>query len=841
LYIAGDGSDSAKTLFNTVDGYVYAIPMFMVYRRGVGFLFNPSSVHTSVSVWGSSGSDRPDGKYADVVYSDDVIDVRHQLVTSGKDLEGILNESFRKLIANELKTSLGQGFTANNQRVVCSGGSTLLKIDQLNGTTSYIPNIGTGCFSSDFKRRAYCNANLTSNHNVYQVPTPVGGWVVGAIPMPPFVTSVGEIATIDGLYFMDSPDPVASIIWGNVTNCDLSNPSQIVIQAGSNILGTSYNVFMEFTFNYNAQKGGFYDVPKKFCEVSKNLYQPIATRDQTVPVRFDNNQNLISGTIPDYLKYCGGNYTESYEFGHDYVYYLNWNSSNFSIFCSGGKFNGYPILGIKAIQIWNGVAYGNPETFAVQRTTSGSDVTYVINITSTIITSPTDILITLITGSGSTEADSFKFFELSKQGRGIIDVYEMILVTAQSKGLGSYLLDTGDKPIIAIASYESLDSGFVKGIPFAYDNSGNKFNVKIVPPGGGTPVSQVNNYLPVLDNSNADNDLLPTRVLLNSDTSYSYIVVPVLVHSYVTITEAAYSFYYKFNPYQGLLTDSSVEKGKIEKEGKAIITTEGSGAVNNFTFPIFSNSIPVSNTVSITRYNRTVTRSSGVDWTGYIQAGDYLNISNSPYFYRILSVGSGSTLTLAEPFNEISIVSGTYNIVRLDIPENNLANIFDILPAYGYDDFQGNGSIINFGAISGTAIEVSSKQPDQSPLDTIVNDFQLGLNKPSTSRGRSYFKLTSGKNTFIKLGVLTPHVEYGSISSLPPLLPPYVKVYQAYLYNQTYEDNSGFYRDLTGRIYLLVISGETSQNTGNILLNGFSNTDTIDIFELVGRPIIKTM
>jgi hypothetical protein len=833
LYIAGTG-DNTKALFNTVDGYVYAIPMFMVYRRGVGFLFNPNSVHTSISnISGSLStvSDRPDGKYADIVYSDDIIDVRHQLVTSGKDLEGILNESFRKLITNELKTSLGQGFTANNQRVVCSGGSTLLKIDQLNGTTSNIPNIGTGCFSPDFKRRAYCNANLVSDHNVYPVPTPVGGvWVVGTIPISSFFSSfIGEIVSIDGLYFVD---PAEGSAW--VTNCNISDPTQIVIQPGSNILGENYSVFVEFTFNYYAQKGGFYDVPKKFYEVSKNVYQPIATRDQTVPVRFHDNQDLIlkSEAIFDYLKYCGGNYTESYEFGHDYVYYLNWNSSTPSIPCAGGKYNGYPILGIKAIQIWNGVAYGNPETFTVIRNVSGSDVTYEITITSTVIVVATDILITLITGSGSTEADSFKFFELSKQGRGIIDIYEMILVTAPAKSVGSYLLDTGDKPIIAIGSYETLNSGYVQGVPFAYDDLGNRLDVKIVPPGGGSLVLQVNNYLPVLNNSDADDNLLPTRIIINTDVGYPYIVVPVLVHSYVTATEAAYSFYYKFNPYQGLLTDSSVEKGKIEKEGKAVITTEGSGAVNNFTFNYGA--------VTTTQGNRTITQSGAIPWSNYIQAGDYLNIHNSSYFYRILSVNSGAILTLAEPFNEPSVVAD-YNIVRLDIPENNLANLFDILPTYGYDDFEGKGSKITLGSLTGTAIEVSSKQSDQSPLDTIVNDFQLGLNKPPTSRGRSYFKLsTQDKNTFIKLGILTPHINYGSISPLP-LDTGYIKVYQAYLYNETYEDNSGFYRDLTGRIYLLVVSSETNKDTGNIMLNGFSDKDTIDIFELVGRPIIKTI
>lgn len=339
-----------------------------------------------------------------------------------------------------------------------------------------------------------------------------------------------------------------------------------------------------------------------------------------------------------------------------------------------------------------------------------------------------------------------------------------------------------------------------------------------------------------MNNSDNDDNLLPARIVLNTDVGHPYIVVPVLVHSYVTITEAAYSFYYKFNPYQGLLTASSVEKGKIEKEGKAVVTTEGSGAINNLSFNY--------GTISTTQGIRTVTQSGDTPWLNYVKSGDYLSVATSPYFYRILSVDTDISLTLAEPFNESSAVSQPYDIIRLDIPDNNLANLFDILPTYDSNDFEGDGSEISLGPLLGTAIEVISKQSDQSPMDTIVNDFQLGLNKHSTSRGRSYFKLSgdlsnTGKNTFIKLGVLTPHIEYCNVSSLINNI--YKKVYQAYLYNQTYEDNSGFYRDLTGRIYLLVVSSETNQSTPNILLNGFSDRDTVDIFELIGKPIIKTI
>lgn len=850
LYIAGDGSDSHKELLNTVDGYVYAIPMFLVYRRGTGYLFNANSVHTSIStVQGNSGSDRPDNKFSDVIYADDVVDLRHQLITSGKDLESVLQDSFRKLTTNNLNTALGQGFTTNNQKIICSGGSTLLKVDQINGHSSFIPNIGNGCLSSDFKRRVYSNSHIISDHNVLRVPINGALWIEGVIEISSFFSSSsGSIKSLDGLYFMDTLDPNTSTIWGNVTDCIITSPSQIQIELTSNIVGTSYYVFMEFTFEYSAGKEGFYDVPKEFCEVRKNVYQSIATRDLTVPVRFNNSNSLIAGTISDYLKYCGGNYTENYEFGHDYVYYLdNYPSSDFSI---PSTLNNYSILGIKSIQIKSGDTYGDPAPFTVIKT----ETAYLVTITEPVIITPTDILITLYTGSGDTEAASFKYFELSKQGRGIIDIYETILVTAPAtiSTDGDYLLDTGDKPIIAIATYKSMESEFIKGIPFAYDPSGNRVDVLIEPPEGGPADSRVNNYLPVLSKSEDDN-LLPTRILLKTSESYSEITVPVIVHSYITITEDAYSFYYKFNPYQGLLTDTSIEKGKIEKEGSAIITSEGSGLINNFVFD--------PGTIAINKGERAVTQSGEVPWSNYIKAGDYLNVYDlpnnkfAPYFYRILSVESGTGLTLAEPFNEDSIVpdvydpeayvNGSYKIIRLDTPEKNISNVIDRMPTSDYGtDFYGIGSDINLGVLTGTVLEVKTKEDLQCPLDTIVNDFQLGLLKPTNSRGRTYFKLsgdqsTEGENDFIKLGVLTPYINYGTLSSWPSEN-GYKKVYQAYLYNEAYVDGGGVYRDLTGRIYMLIVSSETNQDGTQILLNGFSNNDAIDIFELVGRPIIKT-
>ena len=233
LYIAGDGSPASQELLNTVDGYVYAIPMFMVYRRGSGSLFTPSNIHNNLYAWADAnvgtGSDRPDGKYSNIVYSDDIIDLRHQIITSGKDLEGILQNSFRKLLTNQLSTSLGQGFiNGTGGTKVFPGGSTLFKQEQLNGHDSSLANIGNGCASPDFKRRVYDNADIISDHNVIEVPMfdplSTGHWGYGSFLVSTFFSSsIGQIISVDGLYYVGND--LTSGISGAVPNWILHGSS----------------------------------------------------------------------------------------------------------------------------------------------------------------------------------------------------------------------------------------------------------------------------------------------------------------------------------------------------------------------------------------------------------------------------------------------------------------------------------------------------------------------------------------------------------------------------------------------------------------------------------------
>jgi hypothetical protein len=77
LFIAGEGLVSNMKI-HTVDGYSYAIPLFNIIRlnnSGYDKLNNPNGAIDYVDK--DSISDRPDGKFSNIIYSDQIYDLRH--------------------------------------------------------------------------------------------------------------------------------------------------------------------------------------------------------------------------------------------------------------------------------------------------------------------------------------------------------------------------------------------------------------------------------------------------------------------------------------------------------------------------------------------------------------------------------------------------------------------------------------------------------------------------------------------------------------------------------------------------------------------------------------------
>ncbi len=108
VWIAGTGSAADQVSLGTVDGFVYAIPMFLVTRRNT----------TTWSMWtnkngaradgspapGDDRDERADALFYDVVYDQDVLDMRPVINPGGWDLNEILQRTTQYIFDGTLET-----------------------------------------------------------------------------------------------------------------------------------------------------------------------------------------------------------------------------------------------------------------------------------------------------------------------------------------------------------------------------------------------------------------------------------------------------------------------------------------------------------------------------------------------------------------------------------------------------------------------------------------------------------------------------------------------------------------------------------------------------------------
>lgn len=850
LYRAGDGSADSQENLSTVDGYVYAIPMFLVYRRTPSSsVFGPTTVNngytTAVRLANGYVKDRPDAMLADCVYPQDVVDFRHQVASGISDVEGIASRTLAKLVSGDLSTALKRGYDQNGQiSSSSSGGSVLTKVERINSTGSdNIPNMGTG----DEFRRAFCNASVTTSHCVAEVNfNGSGQWVAGTIALSSIISkSYGSVVSVDGVYSSDLGSLVTGVTYGT---------SGVTISSGSNIVGQSCDLYIEFTFRYSASDAGFKDVPRTVLEASKNSFAPISL-GREINVRYNNTGVLLNfGLTPnagdttedDYVVGLGGVYTEGYRFGHDLVAYRSTNGSSIvTVSLTSGKLNGYYILGVKRVRVKSGSSYGDPVGFTVSRSVTVGPP-YVINDYVVTVTGypSADVEITLITGSKPADdagsaydlAGSMKFFEVNRQGRGVVDTFEMIDVVAEEDSPGKYTIDTTSigKPIIALGTKTYMSGGYEVGAPEAFrHDTGAPVTISTTSP---------NASLPVLSGSDYSVDWLPTRIVVDATLGLSKIRVPVLVHSAPTAAESPYNFFYEMVPYQGILSATTEYTGKVLSEAGSFITTLGSGAVTNHGYNEGS--------VGVLNGQRVVSGSTGSDWTGLVQAGDYIAFGVTGAYdgaagYRVDSVTGSAGLVLSELYAEAGATGMPYGIYRKDSPADGISNVVDRLPSYYVYDSTGTYAS-DSSCISESLPLLDSDEAmvaslpvvrKQDPMASTPNDFMIGAQTKTNIRGRYDFLLSSSGSPAFRLNPSSPrsHIVYREFVVDTE---GRRKVYQAYLFARSADGLVSGSTDMTGRMYLLVISGETCSGINNILTT-YSSVDTVDLFELVGRPVIK--
>jgi hypothetical protein len=172
LWIAGDGTQTAAQDLNSVDGFVYAIPICFVHRHNdassplAGLLgFGPDDntngapLHDHGGYAGVLGaipatlSDRPDGAFADVINQNNLLDLRRHIIFPGIDTSAELQFQIQSLLDGSLRTWSVDA--ADKQELGNGSGDVstrFLVCNEIGRTVAHGGSPGDGTTRGDFIR-----------------------------------------------------------------------------------------------------------------------------------------------------------------------------------------------------------------------------------------------------------------------------------------------------------------------------------------------------------------------------------------------------------------------------------------------------------------------------------------------------------------------------------------------------------------------------------------------------------------------------------------------------------------------------------------------------------------
>jgi hypothetical protein len=193
LWRAGDGNPLNS--LGTVDGYMYAIPLLAMFRRNTTAFDKNTNQNGGVATPGPS--DRPDGLFQDVLYAEDVADLRFGTTQAGWSYPEVLEKNVNLLLDNNARsewtlTPIGGG----------SVGHTVLWADEIGVLPG--DHITTGdtpgaAFLAQFDgvRRFFSDRAVLEVVTI-KIDAPLGGWTPGgSVTINPTAMSIYPYAAAD--------------------------------------------------------------------------------------------------------------------------------------------------------------------------------------------------------------------------------------------------------------------------------------------------------------------------------------------------------------------------------------------------------------------------------------------------------------------------------------------------------------------------------------------------------------------------------------------------------------------------------------------------------------------
>lgn len=343
LWVAGDGSEQAAEDLGTIDGFVYAIPLCMVFRhnnasdltasvQGFDPLNNMNGAPTHdhggyVGVLGTIAagrSDRPDGEFCDVITQNNILDLRRQVTFPGVEFSSELLYQIQSVLDGSLRTwavdsaskypTMGNGSGDVSTRfLVCNevGRASPEGTPDVSGTTTR----GEFIRNFDHIARRFGDQSVIERVVIAFYPTDQHG--TGA-PGDPIVGKWVEKNVADALRWYEG-----DVLHLNLTELD-STTLGALFQGGYNLVtgssGTGladvsishfapdYSVITDVLSIYHDD--GHYTTPVE-QRVEASLIEGLGTKHLTITL--DANRRVVNGGDPisNPVDYAMVGYTDS--------------------------------------------------------------------------------------------------------------------------------------------------------------------------------------------------------------------------------------------------------------------------------------------------------------------------------------------------------------------------------------------------------------------------------------------------------------------------------------------------------------------------------------------------
>lgn len=208
-YVAGNGNQQDSVNLGTVDGCVYALPLFAVNRKNSS-AYSISNVNGAGAAIGGV-SDRPDGAFNNQIAANDIEDLRH-LIDLNDDLKTICEESLSNVIKG-VPDRLESGTGAQ------SNSKVNMQIDGISSTAraniSSVFNRRPNGFQRNFSDREitqrsiqYFSTGSVDGNNNFDLTPPVFYTVTDATNYNDFNPYIGS-RTVPVIYDASSGLPIA--------------------------------------------------------------------------------------------------------------------------------------------------------------------------------------------------------------------------------------------------------------------------------------------------------------------------------------------------------------------------------------------------------------------------------------------------------------------------------------------------------------------------------------------------------------------------------------------------------------------------------------------------------